>query len=190
MPRIDSIPPEERPGAPRVSFFTLGCRLNQHDTAAMRSDLANAGWSAPERGGAAGSDVAVVNTCTVTRRADQVSRQMIRRIAREAPGTRIVVTGCYAQRAPEELRGLPGVALVLGTAERERIAAWLPAGDEAGRDRSGASDAAAGVSVSPGRARRAGLAAAAAPLRFGRTRALLKVQDGCDTFCSYCVVPY
>jgi threonylcarbamoyladenosine tRNA methylthiotransferase MtaB len=187
VPRFDRNPPEERSGAPRVSFFTLGCRLNQHDTAAMRSDLASAGWSAPERGGAAGSDVAVVNTCTVTRRADQESRQLIRKIAREAPGVRIVVTGCYAQRAPEELRGLPGVALVLGTAERERIAEWLPAPDTAAAATSSSS---AEIAVSPGRARRPALRANAAPLRYRRARALLKIQDGCDSFCSYCIVPY
>ncbi|HEU4335420.1 MAG TPA: tRNA (N(6)-L-threonylcarbamoyladenosine(37)-C(2))-methylthiotransferase MtaB [Candidatus Eisenbacteria bacterium] len=190
MPRFDRNPPEERPGAPRVSFFTLGCRLNQHDTAAMRSDLARAGWSAPERGAAAEADVAVVNTCTVTRRADQESRQLIRKIAREAPGVRIVVTGCYAQRAPEELRGLPGVALVLGTAERERIAEWLPAGDAAAAPAAAARAGSAGIAVSPGRARRTALPADAAPLRYRRARALLKIQDGCDSFCAYCIVPY
>src|SRR6185503_6291315 len=84
--------------APRVSFFTLGCRLNQHDTAAMRARLLDVGY----RESAEPGEVVVVNTCTVPRRADQEARQLLRRLHREAPGARIVVTGCYAQRAPEE----------------------------------------------------------------------------------------
>ncbi len=158
--------------APRVSFFTLGCRLNQHDTASMQADVAAAGYAGAPAGGAC--EWAVVNTCTVTHRADQEARRLIRRIARAAPGVRIVVTGCYAQRAPEELTRLPGVAAVLGTGERGRLAEVLRSGG-------------GGVRVAPGRARRP--FQAGAPLSFGRTRALLKVQDGCDSFCTYCVVP-
>jgi threonylcarbamoyladenosine tRNA methylthiotransferase MtaB len=164
-------PPEGPSAAPRVSFHTLGCRLNQHDTAAMRADLAAAGYRIVPAGEPA--DWTVVNTCTVTRRADQEARQLIRRVLRTHSGARIVVTGCYAQRAPEELRAIPGVSAVLGTAERERIAEHL--GGEGG------------VQVGPGRAKRA--FHAAAPVSFGRTRALLKVQDGCDSFCAFCVVP-
>ena len=184
-------PPEGRIQAPRVSFFTFGCRLNQHDTAAMRRDLAASGWACGGDGdetgadtGAEISDVVVVNTCTVTRRADQEARQWIRRVARERPGARIVVTGCYAQRAPEEVRDLPGVAMVLGTAERETIGARL-----AGLAGEAATTGPAPIVVAPGRARRPALPGSA-PLEFGRARALLKVQDGCDTFCGYCIVPY
>lgn len=171
----------------------------------MRQALADAGWreggdeaARGVEGGAGGgesvADVVVVNTCTVTRRADQESRQLIRRIARERPSARIVVTGCYAQRAPDEVRGLPGVALVLGTAERETIAARM--------DALAGSGAACRVAVAPGRSRRRApdasreaseLTAAAPPaasLELGRARALLKIQDGCDAFCSYCIVPY
>jgi threonylcarbamoyladenosine tRNA methylthiotransferase MtaB len=140
---------------------------------AMRADLEAAGMR-PAPPGSAG-DVIVVNTCTVTRRADQEARQLIRRLAREAPAAKIVVTGCYAQRAPEELRSLPGVSTVIGIAEREGIGERLSAGLE-------------GVAVGPARARRP--LAPSMPLHFGRTRALLKVQDGCDSFCTYCVVPY
>lgn len=164
-------PPEGPCAAPRVSFYTLGCRLNQHDTAAMRADLEAAGYRIVPEGEPA--DWAVVNTCTVTRRADQEARQLIRRVARAHPGARIVATGCYAQRAPEELRGIPGVAAVLGVAEREAIAEHV--GGEGG------------VRVGPGRERRP--FHASAPVSFGRTRALLKVQDGCNSFCSFCVVP-
>lgn len=147
----------------------------------MRSDLERAGWRADD-GCSGPPDVVIVNTCTVTRRADQESRQLIRRLARERSGARIVVTGCYAQRAPAELLGLPGVALVLGTAERESIASHPALLTPA------AGDGGATVDVAPARARRA--VAAPAPLHFGRTRALLKIQDGCDSFCGYCIVPY
>lgn len=187
------MPHELQPGAPtstpRVSYFTLGCRLNQHDTAAMRASLTAAGYG--EAGAGEAPDVVVVNTCTVTARADQEARQLIRRLAREHPRARLVVTGCYAQRAPNEVAAIAGVAEVIGTAERDRIAERLaipltPA-DEAAMPPDGAA-----IAVAPARARRpfAHPGAAAAPVAFGRTRALLKVQDGCDAFCSYCIVPY
>jgi len=164
--------PEEAATAPRVSFFTLGCRLNQYDTAALRAQVLEEGFQESD----AGPDVIVVNTCTVTRRADQEARQLVRRLHRESPGARIVVTGCYAQRAPEDLRALAGVSAVLGAAERE--------------DRTSVRRALDGfaVDVGPGRAARA--FATPAPVHVGRSRALLKIQDGCDSFCTYCVVPY
>ncbi len=172
--------PEGPPKVPRVSFWTLGCRLNQYDTAALRRRLLTAGFT--ESGeGSADADLLVVNTCTVTRRADQEARQLIRRLHRSAPGSRIVVTGCYAQRAPEEIRSLPGVAAVLGAAERDDPGTLL-------RAAGAASAAGTLVEVGPGRAARA--FSTEAPLHVGRSRALLKVQDGCDSFCAYCVVPY
>lgn len=174
--------------APRVFFCTHGCRLNQHDTAAMRAALTAAGWS--EAGTGERADVVVVNTCTVTARADQEARQSIRRVAREHPGARIVVTGCYAQRAPEELALLPGVTDVIGTAERDRIAERLGVAE---RDRTAVRPGSAegpAIEVAPARVKRPFSAPAAAPLSFGRTRALLQIQDGCDAFCSYCIVPH
>lgn len=189
-------PPEEPATAPRVSYFTLGCRLNQHDTAAMRARLEAAGCAHAARGEPA--DVLVVNTCTVTRRADQEARQLIRRLASERPDAAIVVAGCYAQRAPEELRGLPGVRAVLGTTEREEVAPVVLSLAGAARGRTPGSRAGgvgvpedparAAIALSPARARRP--FTPEAPVAFGRTRALLKIQDGCDAFCSYCIVPY
>ena len=126
MIRGDRQTPEGLSSAPRVSFFTLGCRLNQHDTAAMRARLADAGWA--EVDAAEGADVVVVNTCTVTARADQEARQLVRSLARRAPMARIVVTGCYAQRAPGEVAAIDGVSLVLGLAERDRIEEYLGVG--------------------------------------------------------------
>src|SRR5712664_2177581 len=113
-----AIAPEGSFKAPRVSFWTLGCRMNQYDTAALRKRLLAAGLSESQPGDR-DAELIVVNTCTVTRRADQEARQLIRKLHRDSPGSRIIVTGCYAQRAPDELRSLPGVTAVLGAAERE-----------------------------------------------------------------------
>jgi len=167
--------PEEPKQAPRVSFWTLGCRLNQHDTASLRALALDAGFEETPDGRA---DVIVVNTCTVTARADQEARQLVRRLVREAPGARVVVTGCYAQRAPEEIRAIPGVSAVLGTAERDD-------GDTFARALLGD---AGSLPVRFGRAIR--VFRTSAPILVGRSRALLKVQDGCDSFCTYCIVPY
>jgi threonylcarbamoyladenosine tRNA methylthiotransferase MtaB len=179
------MPHASEPGAPttapRVSYFTLGCRLNQHDTAAIRASLSAAGWDEARAGES--PDVIVVNTCTVTARADQEARQAVRRLAREHPRARLVVTGCWAQRAPAEAAALPGVALVAGTAERDRLAYLLSDRGALVAPR----DEAARVAVAPTRSRRP--FTPSAPVSFGRTRALLKVQDGCDSFCAYCVVP-
>jgi tRNA A37 methylthiotransferase MiaB len=167
------MPQEHTPGAPktapRVSFWTLGCRLNQHDTAAMRASLGAAGWEEARAGES--PDVVVVNTCTVTARADQEARQLIRRLARENPRARLVVTGCYAQRAPQAVAALPGVSHVIGAAERDRIAAALGVPRSEG----------VAVSVTPARARRpfsdpasgeapVGFAAGAGASRWGRPR--------------------
>src|SRR5688572_17833194 len=181
--------PGEPSAAPRVSYWTLGCRLNQHDTASMRAGLGKAGCAEAAPGDE--PDVVVVNTCTVTARADQEARQLIRRLARLHPRARLVVTGCYAQRAPGEVAAIPGVSDVLGTGERDRIAALLVAprdGSAAAPGAAPAPGAPVAVAVGPARGRRP--FGGTAPLAFGRTRALLKVQDGCDAFCSYCVVPY
>jgi threonylcarbamoyladenosine tRNA methylthiotransferase MtaB len=185
--RQDRDGPGERNDAPRVSFFTLGCRLNQHDTAAARARIEAAGMRAAESGRPA--DVVIVNTCTVTRRADQEARQLVRRIAREAPGARIVVTGCYAERAPGELAGLPGVVAVLGLRDREEIAVRIRSLGTSTTASAEADVEAAVSGAAPSRRARIPLLPDA-PLSFGRTRALLKIQDGCDAFCSYCVVPY
>ena len=179
----------------------------------MRARLAEAGCletDAPEA-----ADVIVVNTCTVTARADQEARQLVRSLARRAPSARIVVTGCYAQRAPGEVAAIPGVSLVLGVHERERVEGFLDLAGGGSTVGSGShvrsaltssaldapsafrgpdsyldesSSATIPLHVAPGRAKREFVVSS--PVRFGRTRALLKVQDGCDAFCSYCVVPY
>lgn len=134
----------------------------------------------------AAADVYVINTCSVTGRADAQARQLIRRVLRTRPGSRVVVTGCYAQRAPREVAAIPGVALVAGNGEKDRL-----------------QDLVAGLPVEPARGavaeepviavpepRGRGRLFNPTPAEFGgRTRAYLRVQDGCDAGCSYCVVP-
>ena len=160
----------------RVSFRTLGCRLNQYDTESIRTLLEASGRYEAVRGEA---DVCVVNTCSVTARADASARKAIRRIHAENPEARIVVTGCYAQRAPEELSGLPGVSLVLGAADRGRVVEELE-------------------STVPGRAARVAVAPIAEARKFlevpitemrERRRAFVKVQEGCNESCSFCIIP-
>jgi threonylcarbamoyladenosine tRNA methylthiotransferase MtaB len=144
-----------------LKTLTLGCKVNQYETELVREGFLRANFRDAGEGEAA--DLCVVNTCTVTAEGDSKSRQAIRRLARENPAARIVVMGCYATRAPDELARLPNVAEVV-TDKRE-----IP--DLLGRF--GVIDIPTGVS------------------RFGsRHRAYVKVQDGCLLRCSYCIIPY
>ena len=128
---------------PAFLIITFGCKVNQCDTAGMARELALRGWRAAAPGET--PDLVVVNTCTVTARADQQARQSLRRLAREHPGTPLWVTGCYAQRAPAEVAALPGVQAVFGNQEKGRLAHLL---SECGL--SLAVDAAPGVLSPPG----------------------------------------
>ena len=160
---------------PRVALVALGCRVNRSDLDALACELPEPFVLSADGEDA---DYVVVNTCTVTADADAAARQAIRRAGREHPGARIVAMGCYAQVRPEELRGLPGVAAVVGARSGAPVGQVLRClhGDVASAPR----DADA-------RERRA--RGAVAPRPFRHTRAFLKVQDGCDARCAYCVVP-
>jgi threonylcarbamoyladenosine tRNA methylthiotransferase MtaB len=163
----------------RVAFKSFGCKLNLYEASGMGQDARARGFivsGADEDGDA---DVVVVNTCSVTLRADREARQYVRAVHRRNPSVRTVITGCYAQRAPEELATLPGVALVAGHAEKDRLAALLtelPSPDSPARIEVG------DIAEKP-------LSTLRATGVEGRTRALLRVQDGCDAACSYCVIP-
>ena len=160
----------------RVAFRTFGCRLNQYDTESIRTLLEASGRYESAREEA---DIYVVNTCSVTARADASARKAIRRIHAENPEARIVVTGCYAQRAPEDLSGLAGVSLVLGAADRGRVV------EELGRTGPGEP---ARVSVAPIAEARKFLEVPITEMR-ERRRAFVKVQEGCNESCSFCIVP-
>jgi threonylcarbamoyladenosine tRNA methylthiotransferase MtaB len=164
------------------SFFvhTFGCRCNHSDSAAIRERLARAARS--ETASAGDADLIVVNTCTVTHATDRQVRQTVRRLHRANPGARLIVTGCYAERDPAALASISGVDMVVGNADKERIAE-LVAETENGRDRPGGRiirtplDAARDYLVAP--MSRTG----------GHTRPFVKIQDGCDAACSYCIIP-
>ena len=145
----------------KLKTVTLGCKVNQYETEFVREGLLGIGFQDAEE--AEPADLCIVNTCTVTAEGDSKSRQVIRRLARDNPASRIVVMGCYATRAPGEVAGLPNVTEVV-TDKRE-----LP--DLLGRF--GVTDVPTGISG------------------FGRRhRAYVKVQDGCMLRCSFCIIPY
>jgi threonylcarbamoyladenosine tRNA methylthiotransferase MtaB len=196
------------------SFYVenFGCRATQADGAAIERQFRERGL---ERAGAPGeAEIVVLNTCTVTAAADQDARAAIRRIRRQNPGCQIVVTGCYAQRAPEEVAVLPGVSRVVGNSHKHQLAEIATASPEnlepqraqrraaegaegfvplsaliAGRLRPTTNDQRP-IFVSDIFAHTELLAAPVFDAANERTRPNLKVQDGCDNRCSFCVIPY
>ena len=148
-----------------VRFVTYGCKANQYDTQLLRETLRRRGWAEQRE-----ADLVVVNTCTVTAKAGRKARQLIRRIGRESPETRICVTGCLAESEPEILRELPGVEWVLGNGEAKRPTHFLrQLGEEVDPEELGIPS---------------GITEFA-----GHTRAFLKIQDGCDKACAFCIIP-
>ncbi len=160
----------------RVAFLTLGCKVNQYDTDAMKALFEKAGHEIVDFSQKA--EVYIVNTCTVTAVGDKKSRQMVSRAHALSPDAAVIVTGCYAQSAPEEAAALPGVVAVAGTAERARIVEI-------------AENAVNGIRRSEVRAYLGKEPFEELDVsREGRTRAHLKIQDGCDRYCAYCIIPY
>ena len=162
----------------RIAFTTLGCKVNHYETEAMRELFQQAGWDVVPF--ASTAEVYVVNTCTVTQVSDKKSRQLLSQAHRRAPEALIVATVCYAQTEAEKVASLPGVGLVLGTdGRREIVARVAQALSERGCS-------APDVPNARGIERFEELSAIADT----RTRATLKIQDGCNNFCSYCIIPY
>src|SRR6266851_4414504 len=162
----------------KYSVITFGCRVNQADSLGFEENLRAAGAVTSPPGEA---DLVVVNTCSVTATADQGARQTIRRIARENPAARIVVTGCYATRRPDEVAALPNVAQVVRNDDKPRLLQLLmTAPCDAGfalstAERFAGGDGSCGAAIEPGVA--------------GRTAYTLRVQTGCSEPCSYCIIP-
>jgi len=181
----------------------FGCRATQADGAAIERQFRERGL---ERAGApAEAEIVVLNTCTVTAAADQDARAAIRRIHRENPGCQIVVTGCYAQRAPEEIAALPGVSRVIGNSHKHALAeivglkdqgiSFVPLSTLAPDDQRLTTNDRGQIFVSDIFAHTELLAAPVFEAgdegqENARTRPNLKVQDGCDNRCSFCVIPY
>ncbi len=160
----------------RVSIVTLGCKLNQFESAGMSEALVKEGFRIVPFGDEA--DICLINTCTVTARTDAESRRLIRRAHRRNPFARIVVTGCYAQLSPQLFSEFPGVSLIIGNSEKRDLVELLRKADETPVIR------VADIS----RERRADLPTL--ETFAGHTRAFLQVQNGCDSWCSYCIVPH
>ena len=161
----------------RIAYWTFGCRLNQYDTEAIRT-LVNDRCDFETVGAREAADVYVVNTCSVTARADATARKAIRRINTDHPAAKIVVTGCYAQRAPGELAALPGVSLVVGAADRSRIGILIDHLD----------DGPTVVAVSPIATAKSFLDVPITEMT-EHSRAFVKVQEGCNEACTFCIVP-
>ena len=162
----------------KFRFYTLGCKVNQYETQAMEQQLTALGHTAAEEGAC---DAYIINTCTVTAVADRKNRTLIRRLRRENPNAIVAVCGCYAQVSTDEVRAL-GVDVISGSGGRE---AFLQLLLDAVRTRDGEKR----VSVDEALRRRSFEQLPAGGLS-ERTRAMLKVQDGCNNFCSYCIIPY
>ena len=156
----------------------FGCRASQADGAAIESGLAHKGLTAA--GSAPEADLIVLNSCTVTSTADDELRQMVRRLHRESPEARIVVTGCYAQRAPQEIAGLPGVWLVAGNSHKAQIPDMVFTAEPYHSQ----------IAVSDIFEQREFFSAPVEDALGDRTRPNLKIQDGCNNRCSFCIIPF
>ncbi len=159
-----------------VSFMTLGCKTNQFESAAMSEQLTQAGYELVDF--EEGAELVIVNTCTVTSATDSQSRNLIRRARRLNPSANIVVTGCYAQVDPDAFTSLPGVSLVIGNQEKKDLLEYLIGGFS--QQRTIVSDISKQKTMEP------------LPLSTfeQRSRAFVQIQNGCNAFCSYCIIPY
>lgn len=164
----------------KVAFYTLGCKVNQYETEAMLEMFKEDGYE--QVGSEDYADVYVINTCTVTHMSDRKSRQYIRRMKKKNPNAIIAVVGCYSQVSPEEILEIEEVNLVMGTNERRTIVDEIKKLEiVAGEKKASTVDdimkvrAFEEIEISQSN---------------GRTRAFMKIQDGCDRFCSYCIIPY
>jgi len=166
-----------------AAYFTLGCKLNFSETSTFGKMLQEMGVRTVQKGEKA--DICLINTCSVTEVADQKCRQAIRRMVRQHPDAFVVVTGCYAQLEAEEVSKIEGVDLVLGSNEKANLIqflsdAWMAINDESS------------TTMTKAIRQKTKDIKSFAPScsRGNRTRYFLKVQDGCDYFCTYCTIPY
>lgn len=158
-----------------VEYHTLGCKLNFAETSTIGQILSDRGFSRAQSGDV--PDIVVVNTCSVTELADKKCRQTIRRLVKKYPEALMIVTGCYAQLKGDEIAGIPGVDIVLGSEQKLEIARYLDEWLEHREPK---------VAITPSKDIRLFSHSCS---RGDRTRYFLKVQDGCDYYCSYCTIP-
>lgn len=161
----------------KVAFYTLGCKVNQYETEAMSEKFIASGYEVVNHDEV--SDYYIINTCTVTAVSDKKSRQFIRRSKKMNPNAFIAVVGCYAQISPEEVMGIEGVNLILGTDERAKIVEYVEKSTGEGVDNYVKDimtvNAFEEMTIDHVE---------------GKTRAFVKIQEGCNQYCSYCIIPY
>jgi threonylcarbamoyladenosine tRNA methylthiotransferase MtaB len=163
---------------PTVAFYTLGCKVNFYDTEAIWQLFKNEGYEQVDFESTA--DVYLINTCTVTNTGDKKSRQIIRRAVRRNPDAVIAVTGCYAQTSPAEIMAIEGVDLVIGTQDREKIMTFV---NQIQGDRKP-------VNAVRNIMKTRDFEELDVPDFNERTRAFLKIQEGCNNFCTFCIIPW
>ena len=164
----------------KVAFYTLGCKVNQYETEAMLEMFKKDGYEQVDSEEFA--DVYVINTCTVTHMSDRKSRQYIRRMKKKNPNAIIAVVGCYSQVSPEEILEIEEVNLVMGTNERRTIVEEIKKIQENNEIKK--------VSTVDDIMKVRAFEEIEVSQSNGRTRAFMKIQDGCDRFCTYCIIPY
>lgn len=163
---------------PTVAFHTLGCKVNHYETESIWQLFEKDGYERKEFETAA--DVYVINTCTVTNTGDKKSRQVIRRAIRQNPNAVICVTGCYAQTSPAEVMAIPGVDIVVGTQDREKMLGYIEEYKAEREPINGVSN------IMKARV----YEELDVPAFTDRTRASLKIQEGCNNFCTFCIIPW
>lgn len=163
---------------PTVAFHTLGCKVNHYETEAVWNLFKQAGYRRVDFNDEA--DVYVINTCTVTNTGDKKSRQVIRRAVRRNPDAVIAVMGCYAQTSPAEVMSIPGVDIVIGTQDRDKILEYVE------RYQAERKPINAVRNIMKTRT----FEELDVPAFTDRTRAFLKIQDGCNNFCTFCIIPW
>ncbi|UOE95644.1 tRNA (N(6)-L-threonylcarbamoyladenosine(37)-C(2))-methylthiotransferase MtaB [Alkalihalobacillus sp. LMS39] len=161
-----------------VAFHTLGCKVNHYETEAIWQLFKSEGYEKVEFESAA--DVYVINTCTVTNTGDKKSRQVIRRAIRKNPDAVICVTGCYAQTSPAEIMAIPGVDIVVGTQDRNKMLGYIEQFKEERKPINGVGN------IMKSRV----YEELDVPAFTDRTRASLKIQEGCNNFCTFCIIPW
>lgn len=163
----------------KAAFHTLGCKVNQYETESMKEQFRAAGFDIVGEDDFA--DVYVINTCTVTSIADRKSRQYIRRMKKKNPGAVVAVTGCYAQIKPDEISSLPQVDIVAGTGEKNNLIKYVEEFIADGNPQTHV--------VEYERLKEYNDCGIITSME-SRTRAYIKIQEGCDRFCSYCLIPF
>ena len=162
----------------RASFYTLGCRLNQAETATISATFAARGYTIVDFG--ADTDVCVINTCSVTEGAEAKCRQAVRAVLRRSPQAYVAVTGCYAQVGVETLQRIEGLDLIVGTEDKMRLAEFIETPQKQGKPR-----VVHGTKIS-----RDAFTMEVIGDYSGQTRANLKIQDGCNFACAFCIIPF